>query len=211
MPLTLSLTNLVRESLDLQVRLVPAQRPEGVAAGVFLTPTRATLRQARLVAPASETGTEYPAVLPRLDESQTLGVGPAGAAQLWLDVDTAGMEPGCIPVALQLTPQQDLESRGIPLAPLVLPFRPPGKCPAEVFCRALQRLQTLGESRSMPQEEISRLRLRRPGPHPTAVRSASIRATHLSSYARASVSSSSFSAASRSPSAQRSRRPATAA
>lgn len=157
MPLTLSLTNLGSESLDLQVRLVPAERPKGVAAGVFLTPPWATLRQARRVAPTSETGTEYPAILPRLDESQVLSVGPAETAQLWLDIDTSGMAPGDVQVSLQLTPQQDLEPRSIALTLRVLPVRLPEKCPAEVFCWGLNPIQTLGESADMSQEEINRL------------------------------------------------------
>ncbi len=157
MPLAVNLTNLSDAALDLRVRLTPTSRPKGVAPGVFLNPPWATLRQARQVAPANERGTEYPAVLARLDDSQTLTIGAAETTQLWIDVDTYGMEPGTYTATLEFTPSQDLEPRAIPLTIRVLPVRLPERCPAEVFCWGLNPLEMLGESPDLSQEEINRL------------------------------------------------------
>lgn len=157
MPLAINLTNLSDASIDLRARLAPASRPKGVAAGLIQTPPWATLRQARQVAPANERGTEYPALLARLDDSQTLTIGAAETTQLWIDVDTYGLEPGTYTASLEFTPNQDLEPRAIPLTVRVLPVRLPERCPAEVFCWGLNPLEMLGESPDLSQEEINRL------------------------------------------------------
>jgi hypothetical protein len=157
MPLALNLTNLGSGSVDLRARLVLAGLPDKPTAAGIRNPPWATLRQARMVSPANERGTEYPAVLARLDDSQTLSVGAGETTQLWLDVDSYGLEPGTYTATLELVPQQDLEPRTIPLTIRVLPVRLPEECPAEVFCWGQHPLETLGEAPDMSQEEINRL------------------------------------------------------
>ena len=141
-PLALMLTNLTDRTVDIRVRLLTPgsdPSPDGIR---MQGPSWATLRQARMVAPSYEQRpiyplkprAEYPSLLAPLDESQTIVVGAAETTQLWIDVDTAGMDHGEYEATLELVPQQDLEARSIPITLSVLPVRLPERCPAEVFC-----------------------------------------------------------------------------
>jgi hypothetical protein len=150
-PLALMLTNLSEASLDVQARIYTKGQRGSRHAG----PSWITLRQARFVSATKGRAADYPTVLARLDESHVLSVGPGETRQLWLDVETYGLEAGIHELALELRPYQDLPFRTIPVTVTILDVALPQDTPASVFCFGLDPLEELGET-GRSQEQINR-------------------------------------------------------
>ena len=151
-PLALMVTNLSASAMEIQVQLLARGAPRS---RLLRSPAWATLRQARMVAALVGKPAEYPSVLCRLDEGGVLTVGAGESAQLWIDVESVGLEPGDHQADLVLTPYQDVEPATIPVTVRVLPVVLPEACPAEVFCFGLKPLEGLGErAANMTVEEI---------------------------------------------------------
>ena len=157
-PLALMLTNLTDQAMDVRVRLLAPESGPFRDHMRMRGPSWATLRQAHMVAPSDKRDSEYPTVLAPLDGSQTIMVGAADTTQLWIDVDTAGMEPGVYEATLELVPQQDVEAQSIPVTLNVVPVTLPERCPAEVFCwGGLESFFNFSELSKLPQEQIDAL------------------------------------------------------
>jgi len=153
-PLALMITNLTGQSQEIRARLLPATG--GYAA--YMQPSWATLRQARRVSPTYQPDSSYPTLLARLDNTNTIQVGPGETTQLWIDVDTAGMEPGSYPMQLELTPYSNLKPMTLSVEVEVVPVILPKECPAEVFCFGSYPINegSIGITSNTSQEEMDR-------------------------------------------------------
>ncbi|MDP6108390.1 MAG: hypothetical protein QGI33_08150, partial [Candidatus Brocadiia bacterium] len=117
-PLALMVTNLSASAMEIQAQLLTRDAPRS---RLLRSPAWATLRQARMVDALVGKRGGYPSVLCRLDEGHVLTVGAGETAQLWIDVDSAGLEPGDHRADLVLTPDQDVAPAPIPSTGRVLP------------------------------------------------------------------------------------------
>ena len=147
----LMITNLSDSSIEMRVRMLAGGRGPQLPNN----PRWAKLRLARMVSPTDRPTAEYPTMLASLDDSQSVKAAPAETTQVWIDVDTVGLEPGTYRAELELTPYRELRPQSIPFSLDVVDVVLPKHCPAEVFCWGLNPLGSLGETAEMSQEQLN--------------------------------------------------------